>query len=154
MCIIASAIFRRIPLNGIRSMTPSCGTLTRVASGVSGALGVAAGSAMTGAGTGVGIAQCDSTSEAVTRPPRPVGVTLLISTFMSFAIFRTAGVALALFKEITSSPFDVRANPSGIPRVSSPKPTTQSASFGMHLFEEYSQEFPQLHNLQVYYQQE
>ena len=93
-----------MPRNGIRSETPSCGTLTLVASG---AVGVGS------IGTTVAGVPCDSISEAVTLPPLPVGVTALMSIFFSFAIRRTAGVAEAFSLDCVSGSAVVLAKLAG-----------------------------------------
>ena len=138
LCIIASAIFRRIPLNGIRSDTPSCGTLTLVASGAVSFGGsrtgddcsVAIGASATGAAATCAGATCNSISEAVTRPPRPVGVTALISIFISRAIFRTAGVAGTFSLPLAWGGVSVLTKLAGRLMLSSTAPTTQPVSGG------------------------
>ena len=90
----ASAIFRRTPRNGMRCETPSLSTGGRLI----GAATARAANPFPAAGVlpllaeGAASAK-DPTSVAVTRPPRPVPSTRLISIESSFAIRRTAGVA-------------------------------------------------------------
>ena len=114
----ALAMVLRMPRMGMRSTTPSLSTV-----------GAGNGEATARSATTVGAPSKSWTSAAVTRPPRPVPGTWLMSMPSSLATRRTAGVASALEPATAAcSGSRRRVSVSETDRVVSTRPTTVPAS--------------------------
>ena len=115
---------RRTPRKGIRSETPSPSTGGRSA-GIAIDFGANPDALLDGAAV-PDAAAC--TSLAVTRPPRPVAATRLMSMPSSFAIRRTAGVASAFREALSTAAPARRTKRSATASVPDIVPTTVPAS--------------------------